>query len=107
MVPISSKTDKYQKIYDYKVQKRGFYDGIRFGYVNGQKRAFLLQNIFPVTAEYIDEPYMIERGTVFVRVNESFASELNGLARKIIRLHKRGVRITMTDLDSILSFLEK
>ena len=29
MIPISSKTDKYQKIYDYKVEKRGFYDGIR------------------------------------------------------------------------------
>ena len=57
-------------------------DGIKFGYVNGERRAFLLQNIFPVTAEYVEKMYKVNHETVSVTVNSDFALEINKTARK-------------------------
>lgn len=49
MVPISSQIEKYQKLFNEKNKRyNGNFDGIRFGYVNGQKRAFLIQNMCPI-----------------------------------------------------------
>lgn len=106
MIPISSKVEKYEKLYNKKVIKYPNYDGIRFGYVNGQKRAFLLQNICPITAKYIDCEYKIENNTKSVFINPDLKKELNGIARKIIRLYKSGTKIVLTDLDYILNELD-
>ena len=53
MIPISSKHDKYQAVFDSKVARYGFCDTIRFGRVEGLHTVFLIQNMFPVTREYI------------------------------------------------------
>lgn len=81
MVPISSKTEKY--------------------------RAFLIQNVCPVSEEYIDCQYMIENNTVPVTINDKLAAEINGIVRKVIRLNKRGVRIVLTNINHILNELNK
>lgn len=107
MIPISSKVDKYKKLYQEKIKRYPDYDGIRFGYVNGQYRAFLIQNACPVTPEYIESEYRIENNSVPVTINLDLASELNGLMRKVIRLYKKGIKIVITDLDYILNELSK
>ncbi len=106
MIPISSKIDKYHAIYESKVQKRGFCDTIRFGYVNGKERAFLIQNCFPVTDKYIDSEYKLENGTISVTIPERMSHELNVLVRKVIRLHDKHINLTLTDLDRIIEFLK-
>lgn len=105
MIPISSQIGKYQKIYNEKIKRYPNYDGIRFGYVNGKKRAFLLQNICPITEKYIDYEYKVNHGSVSVKVNSRFQKELNAIARKIIRLYKSGKKIILTDLDYIINEL--
>ena len=71
----------------------GNYDGIRFGYVNGKKRAFLIQNMCPATYEYIDYEYRIEKNTKPVRINAKLAKELNAIARKVLRFYyDRGIK---------------
>ena len=107
MIPISSQIEKYEKIYNKKVNKYPNYDGIRFGYVNGKKRAFLIQNICPVTEKYIDEIYTIEKGETIVTIAPELCSELNKIARKAIRLNEVGIRIVLTDLTHIIGELEK
>ncbi len=107
MVPISSKTEKYKKIYEEKRKRYKEYDGLRFGYVNGQYRAFLIQNVCPVSEEFIDCQYMIENNTVSVTINDKLSSEINGIVRKVIRLNKRGVRIVLTNINYILNELSK
>ena len=58
MVPISSQIEKYKKLYHEKMERyNGKFDGIRFGYVNAQERAFLIQNMCPVTDKYIKNEY--------------------------------------------------
>ena len=107
MIPISSKVEKYEAIYNEKTRKYPVYDGIRFGYVNGNKRAFLIQNICPITNKYIADQYCIENNTVKVTINQSLKTELNSLARKVIRFYKRGKSIVLTDLNTIIDELRK
>ena len=59
-VPISTKYEKYKKIYDnkkLKVGNRPVYNFV-FGNVLGKKAVFLIQNIFPITEKYIAEKYI-------------------------------------------------
>ncbi|MEG0688613.1 MAG: hypothetical protein RR466_07990 [Hungatella sp.] len=106
MVPISSKIEKYRDLYEEKKERYPEYDGLRFGYVNGKYRAFLIQNVCPVSKEYIDCQYMIENSTVPVKINDKLSAEINGIIRKVIRLNKRGTRIVLSDIDYILSELK-
>jgi hypothetical protein len=48
---------KYKNIKQYLIKNKryGSCDGIRFGFVNGKKHAFLIQNAFPVIEEFIDK----------------------------------------------------
>ena len=107
MIPISSKIDKYQRLYDEKMNKyNGNFDGIRFGYVNGKKRAFLIQNMCPVTEQYIDDEYRIEHDTVPVTINNDTAKELHKVARKVLQFYRKGIKLILTDIDTILPALE-
>ena len=54
LIPISSKIQKYTSEYRKSIEKYGKCDNISFGYVLGEKRAFLPQNLFPITkAKYV------------------------------------------------------
>lgn len=53
MIPISSRIEKFQKIYSNKIKKYGKCDTIVFGEVLGYKKAFLIQNMCPITNHYI------------------------------------------------------
>lgn len=105
MIPISSKVSKYRNIYNNKMSRYGKCDTIRFGYVNGQERAFLIQNAFPVTLKYIDSKYMINNGTLPATVNKKTEKELNARMRSVIRLYNKGINITLVDISTIISFL--
>jgi len=58
MIPISSKIEKYQKEYKKSIDKYSVCDGISFGYILGDKKAFLIQNMFPVIDKYITNIYI-------------------------------------------------
>jgi hypothetical protein len=108
MVPISSRVEKYKALYSAKMSRyNGQFDGIRFGYVNGKERAFLIQNACPVTDDYIDSEYKIEKNTKSVTINYKLAKELNGIMRKVLRLYyDKHIKIILTDLDTIISGLK-
>ena len=107
MVPISSQVAKYKNIYAEKVKKRGKCDTIKFGYVNGQERVFLIQNCFPITEKYIDTEYMIQNGTVSVTVSNDLSEELDKIMRKIIRMYNNGITLPLTNLKKIIDFLNQ
>lgn len=60
VIPFSHQIEKYQKIYDKNIQKYGRCDTIEFGYVLGEKKAFLLQNMFPVTGNILKKYIQIK-----------------------------------------------
>lgn len=108
MIPISSRVEKFQKLYDEKMKRyNGNFDGIRFGFVNGKRCAFLIQNICPITAEYVASEYRIQKNTRRVTISPKLASELNAIVRKVLRLYfDKNIKIVLTDISTILSCLE-
>ena len=105
MIPISSKTQKYEKLLQKKLEKYEDYDGLEFGYVRGRKAAFLIQNICPVTKEYIVEEYIDCNTGKPVDIPNDLKRKLNAKIRKCIRFAKRGTLITKTDIIAILNDL--
>lgn len=106
MVPISSRIEKYEELYEEKIKKYRNYDGIIFGFVNGKKRAFLIQNMCPVTEEFISEIYTIQHGTVEVTIKKELSEQIKSKVKKVIMMNKKNIRITLTDIPRILAGLE-
>ncbi len=105
LVPISSKIDKYEKIYDYKLNKFGKVDTIVFGKVNNDKRAFLIQNMFPTTTKYIEHKYV--RNNKDVEITYKLRKEIENKANFILSLAKQGKRVIFVDVLKIKDILLK
>lgn len=105
-IPISSKLEKYKKIYNKKIERTGIVDTIVFGYVEGEERAFLIQNMFPTTPKYIIEKYIKQHRDVIV--NEKLNKELQIKASKILKLMEKGYdKIVFPDITNIKNILLK
>lgn len=105
MIPISSKIGKYEREYRKAIDKYGFCDGISFGYVLGEKKAFLVQNMLPVTDKYITNIYIDRNTSNPISVPTRLQSELNAKIRKAVRLYRRGVKIVLSnalDIEKVL-----
>lgn len=107
LIPISSQVEKYKKEYQRSVDKYGKCDNISFGYVLGEKRAFLPQNLFPVTSQYIDNVYVDKNTSLPVTLPKNLMSELNAKARKKIRYNQQGKPFGMTDIMTIYNELKQ
>ena len=101
MIPISSQIEKFEPIYNERIKKYKIYDGIKFGFVLGKKKAFLIQNMCPVTEKYITNEYIDNATHKPVAINDSLKSELNASARKAIRLYKQGTKIVFANILEI------
>lgn len=88
MIPISSKTLKFRRIYEKKLEHSNCCDTVAFGNVLGCKKAFLIQNMCPVTNEYISNEYL--SNNVPVLLEDNFKRELISKAEKILALVRQG-----------------
>ena len=105
-VPISSKVEKYKRIYDNKIKNRKKVYNFVFGKVLGQERVFLIQNMFPTTIEYIKEQYIKQNKEV--TINDDLKKELNTKANRVLELVKAGNRnLVFPDIVEIEKILLK
>lgn len=109
-IPVSTKVEKYQKIYDYKLQKqiklgkKPSIDTIVFGNVANTYSAFLIQNMFPVTAEHIESQYI--KNKVAIRLSNKLQTEIITKATKVLNLYNRGMKnIIFPNIEKILKQL--
>ncbi len=109
-IPISTKIDKYQKIYDYKIQKqiklrkKPSIDTIVFGNVANTYSAFLIQNMFPVTEQYVESQYI--KNKVPIRLSNKLQTEIVDKATKVLNLYNHGMKnIIFPNIDKILEQL--
>lgn len=72
---------------------------------NGRESAFLIQDMFPITEEYIEREYTIA-GNHLMLTSEHTAREIEQKARKVIGMLKRGVKFTPTQPD-VMTILKK
>lgn len=101
LIPISSKIQKYTSEYRKSIEKYGKCDNISFGYVLGEKRAFLPQNLFPITKQYIDGVYIDKNTSLPITIPADLMSDLNKKARKKIRYNQRGIKFGMSNIQKI------
>ena len=102
-VPLSTKYEKYQKIYEYKKQKQHRVYNFVFGEVVGKKSVFLSQNIFPTTEEYILEKYITENKDVEISLN--VRNKIIAYSRQVIMKAEQGINIpfyNIIEMEKIL-----
>ena len=98
LVPCSSKIEKFERLVQNKREQHKPTDTIKFVRVFDCKTVLLFQDMFPVTAKYIDGQYI--KGGQPVRIADpKLIQELEKNAKKIINLLHRGIRFTPTQPD--------
>ena len=107
MIPISSKLEKYEAEYQKAIKKYGVCDNISFGYILGKKCAFLPQNMFPVTSEYINNIYLDKNTGSPITIPADLMAELNKKGRKKIRYNQQGKKFGMSNIMKIYNELIK
>ncbi len=109
MVPLSSRVDKYKGIIQKRTDDHKPCDGI---YVcklpSGYESVFLIQDIFPVTYEYVDREYTIGPNHLILPYEKDIEA-IEKRSRKVIGIIKQGQKLmpTSPNINAILSVLEE
>ena len=105
MIPISSKIDKYKRLYQLKIKRYKKCDTIVFGNVLGSEKAFLIQNMFPITDRYVSKVYYDLSSNEFVKVDNILKQELYEKAGRVLSLERKGVKLLFVNALEIESKL--
>jgi len=105
-VPVSSKLKKYEDIYAHKIERqrekgveRPMCNTIYFAEIMGIRRAFLIQNMFPITNKYIASMYMDRNTQRPVTIEPGDERAIVSNARDVIRLVFGGnTRLVFSDI---------
>jgi hypothetical protein len=107
MIPISSRLSKYKAHYNKKLIKFGKCDTIAFGDVIGHKKAFLIQNMCPLTKKYIKNEYIDSVANIPVRIDGISEKNIISKARKVLALQRSRVNLIFPDVLKIEAELLK
>ncbi len=72
---------------------------------DSRESAFLIQDMFPITEEYIEREYTIA-GNHLMLTSEHTAREIERKAKKVMGMLKRGVKFAPTQ-PNVIAILEK
>ena len=107
MIPLSSRVQKYQKIFNEKMRRFGRCDTIVFGDILGHKKVFLIQNMFPVIDKYIKNEYRSGPNNHPVQINGVLEREILAKARRVLALQRNGKKLLFPDSLAIEDKLKK
>lgn len=99
MVPVSSKVDKYKSLHDAMMKRYGKCTKILIAKCDGQDAAYLIQNAFPATADYLDHVHTHDGKPVVL--HEGVWKKVAQCLRNNLRLHSRGAKLFFPDIDAI------
>ena len=101
MIPMSSNVEKYKKIIDKKASEGKPCDILHIVKLpNDRETTFLIQDMFPISEEYIEREYRIA-GNHMMLASEHVINDVEQKARKVVAMLKRGVKFTPTQPDVI------
>ena len=101
LIPFSSQINKFKTYYNAKVLRYGKCDTITFGYVLGHEKAFLIQNMCPVTEKYIKNEYIDSKTSIPVRIDGRLEKEIITKAKKVLALERKGIKLIFPDVINI------
>ncbi len=106
MIPLSGRIDKYRQIMEKREKDGKPCDILHIVKLDDSREsAFLIQDMFPITEEYIEREYTIA-GNHLMLTSEHTAREIEQKAKKVMGMLKRGIRFTPTQPD-VMAILEK
>ena len=105
MIPISSQVEKYKRVIEKKKKKYGRCNTIVIGKFAGKENAFLIQNMFPIIAQYFDHVHVIQGKPVMVHkeLNRTLIENLG----EVLAMHNYGINLMFTDIDTIKAVMER
>jgi len=103
LIPISTKVQKYTNIMNKKINRYGSCDTIVIGKVAGRDHAFLIQNMCPVTANYIQNQYVLNGYPV--RITTNLQQEIHTKAQRTLKKYEKIKTIIFPDIDKIKTVL--
>jgi len=107
VIPISSKISKYKKIYQNKIKKYSICDTIVFGDVLGKQKAFLIQNMCPITSKYVSSEYIDPKAKIPVQLNGALEKDLIRSSRRVLALIRKGNNLVFPNVLKIEAELLK
>lgn len=105
-VPMSSQIEKYKKLQQEMIKKYGKCNKIVIGNYRGKDQAFLIQNIFPITAKYIDHIDTVNNKAL--QVAKPTRLDIIKNVEEAFKLKDKGIKgIIFPDVDKIAKKLIK
>lgn len=101
LIPFSSQVSKYRNYYEQKLKRYKKCDTIVFGNVLGFEKAFLIQNMCPVTPEYIKNEYLDKVTLKPIRIDGLLEQELHTKSKRVLALQRKGVNLIFPDVLNI------
>ncbi|MEM1486412.1 hypothetical protein V6615_16355 (plasmid) [Oscillospiraceae bacterium PP1C4] len=98
-VPISCQIEKYKAEVEKKIARYGKCNTIVIGDFSGKENAFLIQNIFPTTSQYIDHIHTVSG--VPVTLQTRLQAEIEDNVKNVLRMHSRGMNLVFTKIDAL------
>lgn len=98
IIPLSSKIDKFKRIVEKHKELNKPCDKIHIMKIAGKENAFLIQDIFPVTEQYISREYTINNIHSKL-LDEKPIKEIERKAKKILYLIRKGIKLMPTQPD--------
>jgi len=93
MIPMSKKVEKYKRIIERRRREHKPNDILHVAKIDtGEESAFLIQDMFPVTDEYVLEDYTLG-GNILKITSDVLAEILDKKAKRILNLIHKGVRL--------------
>ena len=101
MIPLSSRVDKYKRIINEKLAKHNRCDTLHIVKLDdGNESVFLIQDIFPVTENFIEREYTINKINLCL-TSDNASREIEKKAKRVVMLIKRGIKILPTQVNVI------
>lgn len=103
MVPVSSQFVKYKALYDKITAKYHRCTKIILGKCGGKDAAFLIQNAFPITQDYLDHIHTLQGKPL--TLHTSTAKNICDCLNSNLRLHRCGISLFFADIDRLLHLM--
>ncbi|RBP59323.1 hypothetical protein DES36_11948 [Alkalibaculum bacchi] len=99
MIPMSTKIEKFEAILKNREEQKKPKDIAHVCTVGNRKSAFVIQDMFPVTKDYILDNYRI-KGEPLKLLEKKDIQAINGKAERIHSLIKKGKRFAKHQVDT-------
>ncbi len=98
VIPLSSKIEKFERLMKKKEEAGKPCDVVHICKIGSKKQAFVIQDMFPITKEYVQNEFNINQ-IPYKLADERDINIVEKKAKKIQMFHERGIKLLPTQPD--------